>query len=267
MSAAERIPTIILCGGRGTRMREASPTLPKPMVPIGDRPILWHVMKIYASFGYTDFVLALGYLADVIKEFFLHYEPLMCDFSIELGNPNSISYISGHPERGWTVACIDTGLEALTGTRVYRASRHLTEGTIMVTYGDGVGDVDIDALLAFHRSHGRLATMTAVRPPGRFGELRIDDRARVTAFEEKPQTSTDSINGGFMVLEKEAIDRYIGPDADVMLEREPLSKLASDGELMAYQHAGFWQPIDTPRERDLLIEMWNSGRAPWKMWA
>jgi glucose-1-phosphate cytidylyltransferase len=261
------IPTIILCGGRGTRMREVSATLPKPMVTIGERPMLWHVMKLYASYGYANFVLALGYLSEVIKEFFLHYEPLMSDFSIELGKPGSISYIGAHPEQGWKVSCIDTGLESLTGTRVYRASRHLADGTIMVTYGDGIGDVDVQSLVDFHYSHGRLATITSVRPPGRFGELRIDDRGQVTAFEEKPQTSTDAINGGFMVFEKEAIDRYIGPEVDVMLEREPLSRLAAERQLMAYQHSGFWQPIDTPRERDLLADMWNSGQAPWKRWA
>jgi glucose-1-phosphate cytidylyltransferase len=266
MSDLNRVPTIILCGGRGTRMREAGPDVPKPMVPIGGRPIIWHVMKVYAAHGCTHFVLALGYLAEVIKEFFLHYEPLTCDFSLELGRRDSISYLHGHPEHGWRITCIDTGLDSLTGTRVYRASRHLDDGPVMVTYGDGVGNVDVTALLAFHRSHGRLATVTAVRPPGRFGELRIDEGGRVLAFEEKPQTSSDAINGGFMVFEKEAIDRYIAPDDDVMLEREPLGKLAADGQLMAYAHEGFWQPIDTPRERDLLARLWDSGQAPWRTW-
>jgi glucose-1-phosphate cytidylyltransferase len=260
------VPTIILCGGRGTRIREAGPEVPKPMLPIGGRPILWHIMKTYAAFGHTDFVLALGYLGDVIKRFFLQYEPLMCDFTIELGTPGSISYLHEHPESGWRVTCVDTGLDALTGTRVRRAARHLGDGPVMITYGDGVSDIDITALLELHRSHGRLATVTAVHPPGRFGELRLGPHDDVMAFEEKPQTSTGAINGGYMVLEREAIDRYIPVDDDVMLEREPLSKLAADGQLVAYRHDGFWQPMDTPRERQLLEDLWVAGGAPWKRW-
>jgi glucose-1-phosphate cytidylyltransferase len=236
------------------------------MLPIGGRPILWHLMKLYAAQGHTDFVLALGHMAEVIKRFFLQYEAMTCDFSLELGRPESISYLHDHPELGWRITCIDTGPDALTGTRVRRASQHLGDGPIMVTYGDGVGDVDVNALLRFHRSHGRLATITAVRPPGRFGELRVDGDKRVTAFDEKPQTGSGSINGGFMVFEKEALDRYIPVDVDVMLEREPLNKLAADGELMASVHEGFWQPMDTPRERQLLAELWETGQAPWKLW-
>jgi glucose-1-phosphate cytidylyltransferase len=261
------VPTIVLCGGRGTRIREAGPEVPKPMLPIGGRPILWHIMKLYAAYGHCDFVLALGYLADVVKEFFLHYEALTRDFTIELGKPGSIAYLHDHPESGWRITCVDTGLDALTGTRVRAAARHLGDGPVMVTYGDGVGDVDIDALLAHHRAQGRLATITAVRPPGRFGELALDPNGTVQAFEEKPQTSTGAINGGFMVFESEAIDRYIPADEDVMLEREPLAKLAADGQLTAYEHRGFWQPMDTPRERTLLEELWATGQAPWRVWA
>jgi glucose-1-phosphate cytidylyltransferase len=236
------------------------------MLPIGGRPILWHVMKLYAAHGHTDFVLALGYLADVVKEFFLHYEALTRDFTIELGKPGAISYLHDHPETGWRITCVDTGLDALTGTRVRRAARHLGEGPVMVTYGDGVGDVDVDALLRFHRDSGRLATVTAVRPPGRFGELALTPSGAVGSFDEKPQTSTGAIIGGFMVLEREAIERYIPADADVMLEREPLAKLAADGQLGAYLHDGFWQPMDTPRERGLLEDLWVSGTAPWRVW-
>jgi glucose-1-phosphate cytidylyltransferase len=260
------VPTIILCGGRGMRIREVSTTLPKPMVPIGNRPVLWHIMKIYAASGNTDFFLALGWLGEAIKEFFLHYEAMTCDFQIELGTPNGISYLDSHPERGWRVSCVDTGLDALTGTRVREVARHVDAGTVMVTYGDCVGDVDIAGLLEFHRSHGRLATMTAVRPPGRFGELDIGADREVLSFEEKPQTSSGAINGGFMVFEREAIERYVPADADVMLEREPLNRLAQDGELRAYEHSGFWQPMDTPREHDLLTALWDSGKAPWKVW-
>lgn len=263
------VPTIILCGGRGTRIREVSAVVPKPLVPIGDRPILWHIMKIYASYGFADFVLALGWLGDEIRKFFLHYEALTRDFTIGLGPRGGIEFLGGEGderEDNWRVTCIDTGLDALTGSRVRRASRHLPEGPVMVTYGDGVGDVDVRALLAFHRSHGRLATLTAVRPPGRFGELRILDNGVVAEFEEKPQTSTGAISGGFMVLEREAIERYIPADRDVMLEREPLSALAADRQLAAFEHDGFWQPMDTPREQELLQELWASGDAPWKTW-
>lgn len=266
MTEKQQIPTIILCGGRGVRMGDLGADVPKPMLPIGGRPILWHLMKLYATQGHSDFVLALGHLADVIKRFFLQYEALTCDFSLELGRPESISYLHGHPELGWKVTCVDTGALAMTGTRVYRASRHLPDGPVMVTYGDGVGDVDISALLAFHRGHGRLATVTAVRPPGRFGELAIDGDSRVSAFDEKPQTGVATINGGFMVFEREALDQYIPADDDVMLEREPLNRLAADGELVAFRHNGFWQPMDTPRERELLTALWDSGQAPWKIW-
>jgi glucose-1-phosphate cytidylyltransferase len=260
------IPTVILCGGRGTRISEVNSLVPKPMLPIGGRPILWHIMKIYAAQGYSDFVLALGWLGDEIRRFFLQYQALTCDFTIDLGHPNEIQFLNGHPEAAWRVTCIDTGIDALTGTRVRRAARHLDDGPIMVTYGDCVGTVDLPALLDFHRDHGKLATVTAVRPPGRFGELVLGDTDTVVEFAEKPQTSTGSINGGFMVFEKEAIDHYLPADVDVMLEREPMTSLAKDGELVAFQHDGFWQPMDTPRERQLLEDLWQTGDAPWQRW-
>lgn len=214
------------------------PTLPKPMLPIGGRPVLWHVMSIYARHGHRDFVLALGWLGDQIRR-----------------------WATEHQEPGWRVACEDTGRDSLTGTRVRRAAAAAGDGPVMVTYGDGVGDIDVTALVEFHRSHGRLATITAVHPPGRFGELVLAGD-RVDQFVEKPQVSDGWINGGFMVLEREAIEGYI-PDDDVMLEREPIAALADAGELMAYRHEGFWQPMDTPRERDLLEELWAAGDAPW----
>lgn len=263
---SEMVPTIILCGGRGTRISEVNPLLPKPMLTIGERPILWHIMKSYATHGYHDFVLALGWLGDQIRRFFLDYHELTCDFTFELGKPNSLEFLDGHDEGHWRITCVDTGRDALTGTRVRRATSHLSDTTVMVTYGDGVGDIDLGDLMAFHRSHGKLATITAVHPPGRFGEL-ILDGDRVHEFAEKPQTSGGSINGGFMVFEPEAIERFIPPGADVMLEREPLNDLASAGQLMAYRHEGFWQPMDTPRERMLLNDLWESGEAPWKCWA
>lgn len=257
------VPAIILCGGRGTRISEVNPLLPKPMLPIGERPMLWHIMKTYAAHGHADFVLALGWLGAEIRRYFLHFHALTSDFTIELGKPDQIQYLRSTDEASWRVTCLDTGLDALTGTRVRRASRHLGDGPIMVTYGDSIGDVDVSTLLAFHRAHGKLATVTSVRPPGRFGELVLSPDGRVQRFEEKPQTSAGSINGGFMVFEKEAIDRFIPDDDDVMLEREPMAGLAAAGQLVAFQHDGFWQPMDTPRERDLLDVLWASGEAPW----
>ncbi|HEY2213788.1 MAG TPA: glucose-1-phosphate cytidylyltransferase [Acidimicrobiales bacterium] len=264
---AESIPTIILCGGRGTRISEYNPTLPKPLVPIGNRPILWHIMKIYAASGHTDFVLALGWLGEEIRRFFLQYEALTRDFTIEFGAKQGIEYLHAQPDDGWRVTCIDTGVDSMTATRVRLASGHLKDGPIMVTYGDGVGPVDINALLAFHREKGKLATITAVAPPSRFGELIIDSNGLAREFAEKPQTSEGAINGGFMVFEREAIERYFPLDEDVMLEREPLNGLASDGELAAFEHHGFWQCVDTPRERSLLDDLWASGEAPWQTWS
>jgi len=261
----EELPIIILCGGRGSRMSDASSLLPKPLLPIGDRPVLWHIMKIYSSHGFHDFVLALGWRGEEIRRFFLHYEAMTRDFTVTLGHAGGIEYLNSHEEEGWRVSCVDTGRDALTGTRVRRAAGHAGTGSVMVTYGDGLGDVDVSALLAHHRASGRLATVTAVRPPGRFGELLIDG-SEVSEFAEKPQTSAGFINGGFMVLEREAIERYIPADRDVMLEREPLGGLARDGQLSAFLHQGFWQPMDTPRERDLLEELWSTGKAPWKRW-
>ncbi|MHB1534681.1 MAG: glucose-1-phosphate cytidylyltransferase [Acidimicrobiales bacterium] len=257
---------MILCGGRGTRISDYSTTIPKPLVPIGPRPILWHVMKIYATYGHTDFVLALGWLGQEIRRFFFEYESLTRDFTVELGKHGHIDYIGPQPESGWRVTCLDTGVDALTGTRVRRACEHLEAETVMVTYGDGVGDVDLDLLLAHHRRRGRLVTVTAVQPPSRFGELVLDPDGDVEEFAEKPQTSEGTINGGFMVFEREAIDRYFPAEGDYMLEREPLQALARDHQLAAYVHHGFWQPMDTPRERDLLSDLWEEGNAPWKTW-
>jgi glucose-1-phosphate cytidylyltransferase len=259
------VPTIILCGGRGTRISEVSALLPKPMLPIGGRPVLWHIMKTFATQGHLDFYLALGWLGDQIRRYFLDYDALINDFTIELGTQAPPQLLGPHPEAGWRVTCVDTGQDALTGTRVRRLLDVVPDGPVMVTYGDCVGDVDVDALLAHHRTEGRLATVTAVHPPGRFGELVIDG-SRVLEFEEKPQTSVGAINGGFMVFEREALTRYLPLDEDVMLEREPLSGLAADGQLSVYRHEGFWQPMDTPRELELLSGLWEGGDAPWKVW-
>jgi len=255
---------VILCGGQGTRLREETELRPKPMVEIAGRPILWHIMKLYAHHGLTDFVLCLGYKGYIIKDFFLNYEGRMKDFTVRLGSTPSVRFHNGHGEEGWSVTLVETGETAMTGARVRRARRYL-DGPFCLTYGDGVGDVDIGALLKFHRSHGRIATVTAVRPPGRFGELRVEGH-RVTSYTEKPQITEGFINGGFFVFEREFADRYLNDRDDLVLEKEPLGRVAADGELMVWQHDGFWQPMDTYREWKLLDDLWSKGEAPWKIW-
>ena len=256
---------VILCGGQGTRLREETEVRPKPMVEIGGRPILWHIMKLYAHYGLNEFVLCLGHKGYIIKDFFLNYETRMRDFTVHLGDRAPVEFHNGHPEENWNVTLAETGETAMTGARVRRVRRYVDRNTFCLTYGDGLGDVDIAELLRFHRSHGKLGTVTGVRPPGRFGELRVDE-GRVASFAEKPQVTEGFINGGFFVFEREFIDRYLDDSDDLVLEREPLQRLASDGELMVYRHDGFWQPMDTYREWKLLEDYWNAGRAPWKIW-
>jgi glucose-1-phosphate cytidylyltransferase len=234
------------------------------MVEIGGRPILWHIMKLYAHHGLNDFILCLGYKGYIIKDFFLNYEARMKDFTVRLGATPSVRFHNGHGEEGWSVTLAETGETAMTGARVRRARRYL-DGPFCLTYGDGVGNVDIGALLRFHRSHGRMATVTAVRPPGRFGELKVEGR-RVTSYTEKPQITEGFINGGFFVFEREFADRYLDDRDDLVLEKEPLGRVAADGELMVWQHDGFWQPMDTYREWKLLDDLWSRGEAPWKIW-
>ena len=255
---------VILCGGQGSRLREETETRPKPMVEIGGRPILWHIMKLYAQHGLNEFVLCLGYKGYVIKDFFLNYEARMKDFTVRLGS-RAVEFHDGHTEDGWGITLAETGESAMTGTRVYRVRRYLDDGPFCLTYGDGLGDVNLKELISFHRSHGKLGTVTGVRPPGRFGELELN-AGRVAAFAEKPQVTEGFINGGFFVFEREFVDRYLDDREDLSLEGEPLQRLAADGELMVYRHDGFWQPMDTYREWKLLEDMWDSGRAPWKVW-
>jgi glucose-1-phosphate cytidylyltransferase len=250
----------ILAGGYGTRLAEETDIRPKPMVEIGGRPILWHIMKIYAHFGFNDFVIALGYKGEVIKKYMVDYLALSCDLTVKLRD-GMVEYDAGHKE-DWTVKLVDTGLKTLTGGRIKRLRNHLDE-TFMLTWGDGVANIDLQKLLAFHRSHGRLATVTAVRPTARYGHLLIEDDS-VREFSEKPQTGEGWINGAFFVLEPQVFD-YIDGD-HTQWENEPLERLARDGQLMAYRHDSFWQCMDTLREKFILQKYWDSGNPPWKLW-
>ena len=251
---------VILCGGLGTRLSEETQVKPKPMVEIGERPMLWHIMKIYERHGLSDFMLALGYKGEVIKDYFLNYHARQNDLTVHLKS-GQVDYTNPTAE-DWRLSLIDTGANTMTGGRLLRLKPYLQSGgTFMLTYGDGVSNLDITALLAFHRSHGRLATVTAVRPPARFGDLRIENN-RVTHFEEKPQAGEGWINGGFFVFEPKVLD-FIADDATI-LEKAPLEQLAQLGELMAYHHSGYWQSMDTLRDKRALEELWANGKAPWK---
>ena len=253
---------VILAGGFGTRISEESDTKPKPMVEIGGRPLLWHIMKIYAHFGVRDFVICLGYKGYVIKEFFFNYYHHMSDITIDL-RTGQHEILSSQAE-DWKITLVDTGPETLTGGRLKRVAPHLGRETFCMTYGDGLADIDIGAELAFHRKHGKLATVTAVQPPGRFGVLNIDSDQRVSSFEEKPSDEAGWINGGFFILEPEVIP-YIDGDG-TSWEKAPLSGLARDGQMAAFRHTGFWQPCDTLRDKRELEAIWAGGNAPWRMW-
>jgi glucose-1-phosphate cytidylyltransferase len=250
---------VFFAGGLGSRLSEETEVRPKPMVEIGGRPILWHLMKHYAHHGHREFVVALGYKGEVIKRFFVDYAALEGSFSISLKDGH-VDRFKAHDE-DWKVHLVDTGLDTSTGGRLKAVANIVSDGTFMLTYGDGVSDVDLDKLLAFHRSHGKLATLTAVRPPARFGELKLDGDA-VARFSEKPQIGEGWINGGFFVLEPGALDYISG---DPHWEREPLEGLARDGQLMAYKHEAFWQCMDTLRDKRLLDALWSSGAAPWRV--
>jgi glucose-1-phosphate cytidylyltransferase len=252
---------VILAGGLGTRLSEETESRPKPMVTIGGRPILWHIMKHYGQAGFSEFVVALGYKSEVVKRYFMDYVDLNGRLTLSLKD-RVIERYDTHPE-DWTVDLVDTGLETATGGRLKRLSGILSSGPFMMTYGDGVSNVDVRALLEFHRSHGRLATVTVVRPPARFGSLEFEGD-RVSRFIEKPQLGEGWINGGFFVLEPRVLD-YLSTD-DVAFERQPLERLAADGELMAYRHEGFWQSMDTLRDKRLLEGLWEGGSAPWRTW-
>ncbi len=252
---------VILAGGQGTRLAEETTVRPKPMVEIGGNPVLWHIMQIYARHGYKDFLVACGHKGEIIKEYFHNFFVRTSDYFVDLRN-GSLDVISPNGI-DWQIGVIDTGLETMTGGRVLRLKKWINQTPFMVTYGDGLGNVDIRALVEFHRSHGKLATVTAVRPPARFGELVLKDDM-VCKFSEKPQTGEGWINGGFFVFEPEVFG-YLSGDQSI-LEREPLERLASDGQLVAFRHEGFWHPMDTIRDKQLLESLWAGGRAPWKIW-
>lgn len=253
---------VILAGGLGTRLSEETVLKPKPMVQIGNFPILWHILKIYSAHGIHDFILCAGYRGYLIKEYFANYFLHQSDVTFDLKD----NRMEVHEKRTepWRVTIVDTGDDSMTGGRLKRVARYLDDGPFCMTYGDGVGDVDITALIAFHRAHGRKATLTAVQPSGRFGALNLEDGDRVASFQEKPRGDGAWINGGFFVLDPSVVD-YVAGDATIW-EREPMERLAAEGQMRAFKHEGFWQPMDTLRDKQKLEELWEAGKAPWKIW-
>lgn len=255
---------VILCGGQGTRLREETEYTPKPLVPVGGRPILWHIMKLYAHYGFDEFVLCLGYRGNMIKEYFLNYEAMNNDFTITLGRKNELVFHKYHDEQSFKVTLADTGSEAMTGSRLKQVQHYIDTETFMLTYGDGLCDVNLKKLVDFHQSHGRLATVTAVQPVSRFGAMNIGADCSVENFAEKPQ-SHDWVSAGFFVF-NHSVFNYLSPNLDCILEREPLERLTADGQLAAFHHDGFFYAMDTYREYLHLNELWKKGVAPWAIW-
>ncbi|OGG02824.1 MAG: glucose-1-phosphate cytidylyltransferase [Candidatus Glassbacteria bacterium RIFCSPLOWO2_12_FULL_58_11] len=257
---------VILCGGKGTRIREVSEIMPKPMTAIGGKPILWHIMNIYASQGITDFLLCLGYKGWMIKEFFLNYRTMISDCSITLGRHAELEFHDEFPESSWRITLADTGENAMTGARLYRVRKYLEGcGPFCLTYGDGVADIDLRALVEQHERSGLAGTLTGIRMAGRFGELNITG-GKVRKFQEKPALTQGRVNGGFMVFDNRRVWDYLDDREDLTLEEEPLRRMAEAGQLGVYEHDGYWQCMDTFREYNLLNEIWDSGKAPWKIW-
>ena len=255
---------VILCGGLGTRLREETEFRPKPMVNIGSRPILWHIIKYYSQFGYKDFVLALGYKGEMIKNYFCHYELMNNDVTIELGQPENMRIHHAHDEAGWKITLADTGEKSLKGARLKKVEQYISDDTFMMTYGDGIADVDINSLLAFHKAHGKLVTVTGVNPASRFGELKTDGD-RVVSFTEKPQNGEGLINAGYFVFNRSILD-YLSVDDLCDLEVGPLEQIAKEGQLMVFVHRGFWACMDTLRDMEYLNKLWDDGQAKWKTW-
>lgn len=260
----DNIPVVILAGGFGTRLREQTEFIPKPMVPIGGKPILWHIMKIYSHYGFKRFIVCLGYKGDIIKEYFLNYRIRNSDFTVNLSDEKRIILHNSREMEDWEVTFAETGSRALTGARIKKIEKYINSEIFCLTYGDGVSDVRIDKTMDFHLSHKKIATVTGVKPPSRFGELIVSGN-KVIEFGEKPQVGTGMINGGFFVFSNGIFD-YLSDDDNCTLEKEPLENLAKSGNLMVYQHDGYWQCMDTPRDMNLLNELWEKKAAPWKIW-
>jgi glucose-1-phosphate cytidylyltransferase len=258
--------TVILCGGRGTRIRDVADDIPKPMIPLGGLPILWHIMKYYAHWGHDEFVLCLGYAGEVIRDFFLNYDARTNDFTITLGRGGSVEVHANSPEVRWKVTLAETGLNALTGARIKRVEKYLTgEANFMLTYGDGVSNIDLDKLLEFHLSNGKILTASGVRPSGRFGEVTTDSNGLVTEFNEKPQATEGWISGGFFVCRAEIFD-YLDSREDLMFEIEPIKQLVRDRQMALYEHHGFWQSMDTYRDYAYLNSLVEKNQSPWMVW-
>jgi glucose-1-phosphate cytidylyltransferase len=258
---------VILCGGKGTRIKDVSEILPKPMVPIGDMPILWHIMKSFSHYGVNEFILCLGYKAWHVKEFFINYKTFRHDFTVDLANGHVSLLDDMNSESEWKITLADTGEDTMTGGRVRRVKKYLEgEDLFLVTYGDGLANINIKELIAFHRNHGRIGTITATNPSSRFGEIAFEE-SLVTHFNEKPSVGSGWINGGFMVFDNKRFWDYLWPDDNLILERETLPALVKDKQLGVFKHEGFWLGMDTPREYSLLNELWSKGNAPWKVWS
>lgn len=256
--------TVILCGGRGARLREETEVRPKPLVEIGGRPILWHIMKIYAHYGFNDFILCLGYKGAMIKEYLYHYHFLTNDFTVKLDTKREVMFHSQGDEPDWKVTAADTGLDTLKGARIKKIERYVDGSMFLLTYGDGIADIDINAVVGFHKKHGKIATLTAVRPPSRFGDIVVDN-GKVITFTEKPQASGGLINGGFFVFNRKIFD-YLTEDKDCDFEKGVLERIAKEGQLMVYEHKGSWECMDTLRETEHLNELWDKNKAFWKVW-
>jgi glucose-1-phosphate cytidylyltransferase len=262
----EDIPVVILAGGLGTRLREETERVPKPLVQIGERPIIWHIMKLYGHFGFRRFVLCLGYKSHVLKEYFLRYREQLSDVTVHLSGNHEVTYHNQPADEDWEVTLAETGLLTGTGGRVHRVREFIDTDTFMLTYGDGIGAVDLAALLDFHRGHDRLGTVTGVHPTSRYGELGLNGGNLVEEFNEKPTTPKDFVSGGFFVFQREFLD-YFDDEPGLLLEHDPLRNLSRDNELMLFAHTGFWMGMDTYREFDTLNKLWARGEAPWKVWS
>lgn len=262
----KQMKVVILCGGKGTRLREETEYRPKPMVPIGNRPVVWHIMKTYAHYGHRDFILCLGYKGEMIKDYFRNYLWNTCDTTLSLGRNPSVEFHTSHEEEDWSVTLADTGGESMTAYRVKQIQKYIPQGeSFLLTYGDGLSTIDIQATIAAHELAKKTCTISAVHPAGRFGSLRIEDDGKIHAFSEKPQFEDAFVNGGYMVCDYRLFD-YLSNDPNMMLERTPMDNLVRDSQLHAYRHEGFWQPMDTYQESQYLNQLWAEGKAPWKVW-